>query len=115
VRKVAASFSRTPASSPVKTTQVSRRTATSPAIDGPTMADQETCSLTSWGTCSARTSGRVLRLPSSSASIPLVTAITITPGLKSNASCSLTQRSPKELTPLITIWAPSKASSASSN
>jgi membrane protein DedA with SNARE-associated domain len=57
---------------------------------------------------------RMRWLPSSSASIPLVTAITIIPGFSSVANYSPAQRTPKELTPLMAICASSNARSASS-
>jgi hypothetical protein len=42
LQKAPARCSRTSSSCPAKTTQVSRRATTSPAMDGPAMADQET-------------------------------------------------------------------------
>jgi hypothetical protein len=94
---------------------VGRRAASSPAIEGPTIADHETCDRKSSGTCSASTSGRMRRSPFSAASIPLAIANTIMPGLRRFASCWPAQRTPKELTPLMAISAPSNAVLASSS
>ena len=92
-----------------------RRTATSPAMEGPAMADQDTCSRRSSGTSPASTSGRMRRSPLSVASIPLAMERTCMPGWSSEESCPPAQRTPNELTPLIMTSAPSNASSASSS
>ena len=60
---MAASRSSARWSDPQKTTQDSRRAATSPAIEGPTIAAQATLSRTGAGTGAASTSGRMRRLP----------------------------------------------------
>src|SRR2546423_13181096 len=84
-------------------------------MDGPPMADQETCFRRSGGTRSASTYGRMCRSPFSVASIPFAMESTIMPGFKSEANCSPAQCTPKELTPLRATSAPSKASLASSS
>jgi hypothetical protein len=114
VRKASARRSSTGSSRPQKTTHVSRRAATSPAIAGPTIAAHPTRSRTSGATGPASTSGRIRRSPFSSARTPLVTAITSWPGRSNAARCSPAHSTPTELTPLTTISASSNAASSSS-
>ncbi len=105
----------TSGSSPVNTTLVCRRIATSPAIDGPAMAEIDTWPRSSAGTWAISARGRMVRLPSSSACMPFASAITCMPGRNNAASCSPAQSTPNEFTPLITSSTPSKASAASSS
>ena len=79
------------------------------------MADQDTCSRRPSGTSPASTSGRMRKSPLSAASIPLAIERTCMPGFSNLASCPPAQRTPNELTPLMTTSAPSKASPASSS